>query len=301
MRRSARSLRSQDPAAPARAAHRADAALLRSGRRPHRARMATTSASQTRRLSANDFGPLQENPLFTATLRDNIVYGRIDATGGRSPPCRRRARTRRVRRSLPADLIRCWARKVPSSSDRSGATHRAGARAFLRNTPILILDERLSALDSVMENLVICAYPANGSMSGRASASCCSPAHRRKHRRARRSHLPDLLMDAVSERTRAHSTTHVSRRCQMAEHAAAIVSIEANHNGVPPDTRARARKHNLRDRSRLAEFPQARDCSSKGGSFFAAASEAGALIGESRSPRCCYSYHAIGRKSSSTM
>jgi len=61
----------------------------------------------------------------------------------------------------------------------------------------------------------------------------------------------------------------------MAEHAAAIVSIEANHNGVPPDTRdSRAQDIYATERGSLS-FREATGLLIKGWQFFRAASEAG--------------------------
>jgi ABC-type multidrug transport system fused ATPase/permease subunit len=97
---------------------------------------------------------LQENPLFTATLRDNIVYGRIDATKDEILHAVARAGLGEFVRSLPAGLDTVLGEKGAKLS--TGQAQRIGlARAFLRNTPILILDEPTSALDSVMENLVM--------------------------------------------------------------------------------------------------------------------------------------------------
>jgi ABC-type multidrug transport system fused ATPase/permease subunit len=97
---------------------------------------------------------LQENPLFTATLRDNIVYGRIDATREEILHAVARAGLADFVRSLPAGLDSVLGEKGAKLS--TGQAQRIGlARAFLRNTPILILDEPTSALDSVMENLVM--------------------------------------------------------------------------------------------------------------------------------------------------
>jgi ATP-binding cassette, subfamily B, bacterial MsbA len=97
---------------------------------------------------------LQENPLFTATLRDNIVYGRIDATEAEILHAVARAGLAEFLRSLPAGLETVLGEKGAKLS--TGQAQRIGlARAFLRNAPILILDEPTSALDSVTENLVM--------------------------------------------------------------------------------------------------------------------------------------------------
>jgi subfamily B ATP-binding cassette protein MsbA len=97
---------------------------------------------------------LQENPLFTATLRENIVYGRIDATEKEILHAVTRAGLADFVRSLPAGLDTVLGEKGAKLS--TGQAQRIGlARAFLRNAPILILDEPTSALDSVNENLVM--------------------------------------------------------------------------------------------------------------------------------------------------
>lgn len=97
---------------------------------------------------------LQENPLFTATLRDNILYGRIDATEEEILYAVARAGLAEFVLSLPAGLDTVLGEKGAKLS--TGQAQRIGlARAFLLNAPILILDEPTSALDSVTENLVM--------------------------------------------------------------------------------------------------------------------------------------------------
>jgi ABC-type multidrug transport system fused ATPase/permease subunit len=97
---------------------------------------------------------LQENPLFTATLRENIAYGRIDATETEVLHAVARAGLANFVRALPAGLDTVLGEKGAKLS--TGQAQRIGlARAFLRNAPILILDEPTSALDSVNENLVM--------------------------------------------------------------------------------------------------------------------------------------------------
>ena len=97
---------------------------------------------------------LQENPLFTASLRDNIVYGRVDASEAEILHAVARAGLADFVRSLPAGLDTVLGEKGAKLS--TGQAQRIGlARAFLRDTPILILDEPTSALDTVNENLVM--------------------------------------------------------------------------------------------------------------------------------------------------
>ena len=97
---------------------------------------------------------LQENPLFTATLRENILYGRPDASEEELLHAVARAGLAGFVRSLPAGLETMLGEKGAKLS--TGQAQRIGlARAFLRNAPILILDEPTSALDSATEGLVM--------------------------------------------------------------------------------------------------------------------------------------------------
>lgn len=97
---------------------------------------------------------LQENPLFTATLRENIVYGRVDASEEEILHAVARAGLAEFVRSQPAGLDTVMGEKGAKLS--TGQAQRIGlARAFLRDAPILILDEPTSALDSATENLVM--------------------------------------------------------------------------------------------------------------------------------------------------
>ena len=97
---------------------------------------------------------LQENPLFTATLHDNIVYGRVDATEEEVLHAIARAGLADFVRALPAGLDTLLGEKGAKLS--TGQAQRIGlARAFLRDAPILILDEPTSALDAATENLVM--------------------------------------------------------------------------------------------------------------------------------------------------
>lgn len=97
---------------------------------------------------------LQENPLFTATLRDNITYGRIDATEEEVLHAVARAGLSDFLRALPVGLHTVLGEKGAKLS--TGQAQRIGlARAFIRDAPILILDEPTSALDSATENLVM--------------------------------------------------------------------------------------------------------------------------------------------------
>jgi subfamily B ATP-binding cassette protein MsbA len=97
---------------------------------------------------------LQENPLFTATLRDNVAYGRPDASIADVVLAIERAGLGKFLRALPAGLETMLGEKGSKLS--AGQAQRIGlARAMLRDAPILLLDEPTSALDVVTENLVM--------------------------------------------------------------------------------------------------------------------------------------------------
>lgn len=97
---------------------------------------------------------LQENPLFTASLRDNVAYGRIDASEEEILRAIARAGLGPFLHSLPAGLDTVLGEKGAKLS--AGQAQRIGlARAFLRNAPVLILDEPTSALDAATEDLVM--------------------------------------------------------------------------------------------------------------------------------------------------
>ena len=98
---------------------------------------------------------LQQPLVFPTTLRENIAYGRPDASAGAD----RRARPswRSSTTSSPA-CRRDWTRSI----GEAGATLSGGeqlritiARAILRDAPILILDEPTAALDADTEARVL--------------------------------------------------------------------------------------------------------------------------------------------------
>jgi ABC-type multidrug transport system fused ATPase/permease subunit len=93
---------------------------------------------------------LQENPLFTATLRDNVAYGRADASVEEVVAALDMAQLSDFLRSLPAGLDTMLGEKGAKLSE--GQAQRIGiARAILRDAPILLLDEPTSALDTATE------------------------------------------------------------------------------------------------------------------------------------------------------
>jgi ATP-binding cassette, subfamily B, bacterial len=97
---------------------------------------------------------LQENPLFTASLRDNVAYGRPNASTAEVAEAIHRAGLGDFVRSLPAGLDTMLGEKGSKLS--SGQAQRLGlARAILRDAPILLLDEPTSSLDVATEEAVM--------------------------------------------------------------------------------------------------------------------------------------------------
>jgi len=97
---------------------------------------------------------LQENPLFTATLADNVAYGRPSASRAEVMQSIERAGLGDFVRGLPAGLDTMLGEKGSKLS--TGQAQRIGlARALLRNAPILLLDEPTSALDGATEDAVM--------------------------------------------------------------------------------------------------------------------------------------------------
>src|SRR5215468_3419683 len=99
---------------------------------------------------------LQDTLLFRATIRDNIAYGRPTASFGD------------VRRAAELANAHEFIENMPHGYDtivgERGATLSGGqrqrisiARALIRNTPILILDEPTASLDTASEQSVITA------------------------------------------------------------------------------------------------------------------------------------------------
>ncbi len=97
---------------------------------------------------------LQENPLFSATLHDNVAYGRPDAPRAEVVEAIRRAGLGDFVRSLPNGLDTMLGEKGSKLS--AGQAQRIGlARAILRDAPILLLDEPTSSLDVATEEAVM--------------------------------------------------------------------------------------------------------------------------------------------------
>jgi ATP-binding cassette subfamily B protein len=91
--------------------------------------------------------------LFAGTLRQNIAYGRLDATEAEIREAVRRARLDQLVADLPDGLDTVIGERGVKLS--GGQRQRVAiARIFLKNPPILILDEATSALDSETESRI---------------------------------------------------------------------------------------------------------------------------------------------------
>ncbi len=91
--------------------------------------------------------------LFAGTIRENIAYGRLDASEGEIADAARRARLAGLIADLPEGMETVIGERGVKLS--GGQKQRlAIARVFLKNPPILILDEATSALDTETERAI---------------------------------------------------------------------------------------------------------------------------------------------------
>lgn len=91
--------------------------------------------------------------LFAGTIRENIAYGRLDASETEIVDAARRARLDTMIADLPEGLDTVVGERGVKLS--GGQKQRlAIARIFLKNPPILILDEATSALDTETEQAI---------------------------------------------------------------------------------------------------------------------------------------------------
>ncbi len=97
---------------------------------------------------------LQEAVLLSGTIRENLRYGRLDATDADIESAARAANAH--------DFIQQLPHGYQTTIGEAGAGLSGGqrqrlsvARAFLKNAPILVLDEPTSALDTLSERLIV--------------------------------------------------------------------------------------------------------------------------------------------------
>jgi ATP-binding cassette subfamily B protein/subfamily B ATP-binding cassette protein MsbA len=97
---------------------------------------------------------LQDTLLFSTTVRENIAYGRSDATEDEIIEAARRAQADEFIQQMPQGYNSLVGERGGHLS--VGQRQRIGiARAFLKNAPILLLDEPTSALDPATEAAIM--------------------------------------------------------------------------------------------------------------------------------------------------
>jgi ATP-binding cassette, subfamily B, bacterial len=97
---------------------------------------------------------LQDTLLFSTTVRENIAYGRPEATEEEIINAARRAQADEFIRQMPQEYASPVGERGGHLS--VGQRQRIGiARAFLKNAPILLLDEPTSALDPATEAAIM--------------------------------------------------------------------------------------------------------------------------------------------------
>ena len=114
----------------------------------------TCARSPRNRLRAQIAIVLQDTLLFSTTVRENIAYGRPDATEEEIREAAHRAQADEFIRRMPDGYESAVGERGGHLS--VGQRQRIGiARAFLKNAPILLLDEPTSALDPTTEAAIM--------------------------------------------------------------------------------------------------------------------------------------------------
>jgi ATP-binding cassette subfamily B protein len=97
---------------------------------------------------------LQETMLFSTTIRENIAYGKPDATDEEIREAARRANAHDFIEALPSGYLTDVGERGMLLS--GGERQRISiARAFLKDAPVLLLDEPTSALDLATEAAIV--------------------------------------------------------------------------------------------------------------------------------------------------
>ncbi|MGE4928025.1 ABC transporter ATP-binding protein [Yersinia enterocolitica] len=112
----------------------------------------------TQQSLRNNIGIVQQDVfLFGGSIRENIAYGKLDASDDEIMAAARQARLDELIESLPDGLDTVVGERGVKLS--GGQKQRLSiARIFLKNPPILILDEATSALDTATEQAIQLAF-----------------------------------------------------------------------------------------------------------------------------------------------